>query len=452
MGLLDQFQTYIQQENLVQTEDRILLAISGGVDSMVMAHLCLQQGLAIGLAHCNFQLRGTASDGDEAFIRQWAQQLNLPFYSIRFDTEKLARAQKKSIQLLARELRYDWLESIRSAESYAKIATAHHLNDSLETFIYNFTKGSGLAGLKGIPAKNGQVIRPLLFAKKTEILDYAKRAEISFREDVSNAADKYSRNKIRHHVIPSLQEINPALEETVARNFSILQESFLLYQASIDRFKEEWVRYKAQQVFISIEGLQNQVETQQTLLFECLKGKGFHYKQLEKILQQLQSKRVGAIFYSQSHRLLIDRVYLILEPLQKPDDNSASIQVSKETQMITLSDGLLIFETKTGKPDSFASPDRSAYLDADSLMYPLQLRKWKAGDTFCPLGMNGHRQKLQDFFTNNGLSRYEKEATWILVDAQDKILWIVGHRVDDRSKIKDTTNSFLEIKYLKDIL
>ncbi len=452
MSLPIQFRQYIYGEELVRQDDRILLAVSGGIDSMVMAHLCWKEGLDIGIAHCNFQLRGNDSDADESFLREWANKIHIPFYSIRFETERLASEQKKSIQLLARELRYDWLESMRGKESYFKIATAHHLNDSLETFIYNFTKGSGMAGLRGIPARNGYLIRPLLFAKKLQLLEYAKQVDLPFREDVSNASDKYSRNKIRHHVIPRLKAINPGLEETAARNFSILHESYLLYQDSVERFKQEWVEHKGLQVFISIEGLQKHPNTQQTLLFECLRGKGFHYNQLEQIVLRMQARGVGGLYYSQSHRLLIDRAFLIVEPWQKLADNLGNIQVSKETHMITLSNGMLIFEAKTGKPTSFASPDRSAYLDADRIVYPLQLRKWKAGDVFCPLGMNGHRQKIQDFFTNNGFSRYEKEETWLLLDANDNILWVVGHRLDERNKIVNATSSFLEITYLKDIL
>lgn len=452
MDLPSRFQPFIEENNLVQQDDRILLAISGGVDSMVLAYLCWKLDYPIGLAHCNFQLRGAASDGDEAFLEAWAQQKSIPFYSIRFDTEKLAKERKESIQLLARALRYDWLENLRAQESYTSIATAHHLNDSIETFIYNFAKGTGLAGLRGIPARNGHVIRPILFAKKSEILAYAKQEQIPYREDSSNAADKYSRNKIRHHLVPKLKEINPSLEETAARNFSILQESFLLFQDSIERFKQEWVVYKAEQIFISIEGLQKHPKTQQTLLFECLRGKGFNHQQLQQVLQQMRLGRVGGLYYSRSHRLLMDRAFLILDLLQKVGDNSASIQISKETHMLTLSEGMFIFEAKPGKPTSFASPDRSAYLDLNSIQYPLQLRKWKAGDVFCPLGMHGHHQKLQDFFTNNGFSRFDKENAWLLVDAKDEILWIVGYRVDERNKIIDTTNSFLEITYLKDIL
>ncbi len=452
MSLLARFQTFIEENQLVQPGDRILLAVSGGVDSMVMAHLFWRIGLTIGLAHCNFQLRGADSDEDESFLKDWAEEKAIPFYSIRFETKKWAKEKQTSIQLLARELRYEWLREMRVEESYTAIATAHHLNDSIETFLYNFTKGTGLAGLRGIPIRNGSIIRPILFAKKTEILAYAGEEKLPYREDSSNATDKYSRNKIRHHLLPKMKEINPALEETVARNFSILHESYLLYQESVERFKESWVRYEGDRMFISIEGLEKHADTQQTLLFECLREEGFHWRQQEQILQHFHSKKVGAIFYSQSHRLLVDREFLVIEPLPTVDDNSGTIRISKETEMITLSDGMLIFEIKKGKPKSFASPDQSAYMDADKIMYPLQLRKWKSGDVFCPLGMKGHHQKVQDYFTNNGFSRYEKEETWFLVDAKDNILWIVGHRLDDRNKIIETTNSFLEITYLKEIL
>ena len=452
MSLLARFQGFIEENDLVQPGDRILMAISGGVDSMVMAHLFGQLDIEIGLAHCNFQLRGQDSAEDESFLKEWTDKVDIPFYHIRFDTAKLAKEQRTSIQLLARELRYEWLESVRRKEGYAAIATAHHLNDSIETFLYNFTKGTGLAGLRGIPIRNGHVIRPILFAKKAEVLAYATQEEIPFREDSSNTTDKYSRNKIRHHLIPKLKEINPALEETAARNFSILNESYLLFQESIERFKKEHIQFKGDRMFISIEGVEKQKSTQQTLLFECLREEGFHWRQVQQVLQHFLRQKVGGIFYSQSHRLLIDRSFLVVEPLQKIDDNSSSIPISRETQMIALSDGMLIFETKKGKPTSFASPDQSAYLDADKIAYPLQLRRWRPGDTFCPLGMKGHHQKLQDFFTNNGFSRYEKEETWLLVDVNDNILWIVGHRVDERIKIIETTNSFLEITYLKDIL
>lgn len=452
MSLLARFQAFIEENLLVQAGDSILLAVSGGVDSMVMAHLFWRLGVKIGLAHCNFQLRGADSEGDESFLKDWAEKSGIPFYSIRFETEKLAKEKQSSIQVLARDLRYAWLGEIQIQEGYTSIATAHHVNDSIETFLYNFTKGTGLAGLRGIPMRNGAIIRPMLFAKKTEILAYATEEELVYREDSSNATDKYSRNKIRHHLIPSMREINPALEETAARNFAILHETYQLYQERVERFKQNWVQHQAERMFISIEGLERHANTQQTLLFECLREEGFHWRQFDQIFQHFQRKKVGAIFYSQTHRLLIDREFLVIEPLQKLDDNSGSIQISRETEMITLSDGMLIFEHKMGKPNSFASPDQSAYLDADKIMYPLQLRRWKPGDTFCPLGMKGHHQKIQDFFTNNGFSRYQKEETWLLVDAQDEILWIVGHRVDERSKIIETTNSFLEITYLKDIL
>lgn len=452
MSLLAQFQAFIGENQLVQAGAGSLLAVSGGVDSMVMAHLFYRAGLKIGFAHCNFQLRGADSDRDELFLKEWADEKGIPFYGTRFDTQQLAQERRTSIQVLARELRYRWLEDVRLQEGYLSIATAHHLNDSIETFLYNFTKGAGLAGLRGIPKRNGFIIRPMLFAQKAEILAYASAEDIPYREDSSNATDKYARNKIRHHLIPRLREINPALEETAARNFSILNESYLLYQESVERFKKDWMHREADRLFISIEGLQKHANTQQTLLFECLKGEGFHGRQVQQVIQSVQRNKIGAIFYSQCHRLLIDRKYLVIEPLQKLDDNSSTIQISKETEMVTLSDAMLIFENKTGKPQSFASPDQSAYLDAEKIMYPLQLRKWKSGDTFCPLGMQGHHQKIQDFFTNNGFSRYEKEETWLLVDAQDEILWIVGHRVDERNKIVDTTNSFLEITYLKDIL
>lgn len=452
MSLLDHFQNFVQQEGLIQEGDRILLALSGGVDSMVMAHLFLRAKIEFGGAHCNFRLREDESDQDEAFLRAWAQSHELPFYCTSFDTTDLARQSQTSVQVLARELRYDWLEKIRISYSFTTIATAHHLNDSIETFLYNFTKGSGLAGLRGIPLRNGGVIRPLLFAKKEDILAYAKQENIPFREDSSNATDKYARNQIRHHVIPALQKINPAFEQTAARNFSILNETFQLFRDSVERFKAQWVEERDAQLIVQKKGLLLHPHTQHTLLFEAIRQGGFHFHQIQKILQHLAEGRVGALFYTSSHRLLVDREVLVMDLLRKVEDTSDTIRISQETQRVALSEGMLIFERKQGRPAFFASPDRAAYLDADLIQYPLQLRRWNPGDVFCPLGMQGKHQKLQDFFSNNGLSRFEKEKIWVLVDADDNILWIVGYRLDERFRIRTTTTSFLEITYIKDDL
>lgn len=452
MGLLDHFRHFVKEKALIQEGARVLLAISGGVDSMVLANLLLQSEIEFGVAHCNFQLRGVESDEDEFFVRDWAKTNQIPFYITRFQTEALAQKRKTSIQLLARELRYEWLENIRQQQFFTSISTAHHLNDSLETFLYNFTKGAGLAGMRGVPLRNEKIIRPLLFASKEAILSFAKEEGINYREDSSNPTGKYARNKIRHHVVPILKKINPSLEDTAARNFNILHQSYLLLQERVEQFKVDWVEEIEGQIHISLAGLHENPLTQQTLLFECIRHAGFHYRQIEQLLLQLSKRRVGAIYYSMSHRLLVDRDALILDQLETVDDTCNSILISKETEMIALSNGMLIFDVKNGKPDSFGSPDQSALLDADTLMYPLQLRKWKAGDVFCPLGMNGQHQKLQDFFSNNGLSRFEKEKVWLLVDAKDNIVWIVGYRIDDRNKINANTNSFLDITYVKDSL
>ncbi len=451
MRLLQQFQSFVESEKLIDPKDKVLLAVSGGVDSVVMVHLFAQAGLDFAIAHCNFGLRGQDSDEDEAFIKTLAETIDCPFYVTAFETEVIALERKASIQLVARSLRYDWLEKIREENGYHAIATAHHLNDSLETFIYNFTKGAGLRGLRGIPVRNGRIIRPLLFTKRESIEAFAEEQGIPFKTDSSNAQDKYARNKIRHHVVPVLKQINPSLEETSARNLQHLGEAFFLYEATIQKFKEEWVESRNHQLLISKAGLRQYLPAATTLLYECVREAGFHVEQVMQMLTHLDTQ-AGALFYTTGYRVLADRDSYILSPIEKVGDNSQLKSIDANTDVLRLSDLMLIFTPKVGQPTHFSPSSAVAYLDIARLTYPLTVRHWQNGDVFCPLGMKGKHQKLQDFFTNNGFSRFEKEKTWLLVNGDGEIIWLVGHRLDDRFKIEKDTKTFLEITIVKDNL
>mgnify|MGYP000598129530 CR=1 FL=1 len=446
--MLHQFTKYFSDNQLINPKQKTLLAVSGGIDSVVLCHLFKRANLNFGIAHCNFNLREAASNEDELFVKKLAQQLQVAFFSIPFSTAKIAQQRKQSIQVVARDLRYEWLKKIRVANDFDHIATAHHLNDSVETVLYNFTKGCGIRGLHGILPKNGKIIRPLLFATKEEIENFAKTAGIQWREDASNATDKYARNKIRHHVIPVLESLNPNFVKTADENIKRLRETEALYDFAIEKMKADLVEETAGTLKISIEKLRLS-PAPLTILFEILKPYHFNNRQVEQVLQSIgqaeDDKLAGKTFYANDYCLLIDRDFLIL----KKDNVEAvdHILIYKKDNQITLPDHILKIKT-TEKPLHFSKDKQLAYLDFDKLNFPLKLRRWQAGDYFCPLGMKGKRQKLQDFFSNNKLTKFEKAAVWIL-ENQGEICWIVGHRLDERYKVTSSTNTCLQISLAK---
>ena len=442
--MLQSFNQFINLNRLFSPEDRCLLAISGGVDSMVMAHLFQESGLSFGIAHCNFKLRGKDSDGDEQFVEDVAKKLKIPFYTTSFDTVKVAENQGLTIQEAARNLRYDWLESIQKKYRFDYISTAHHLNDSLETVLYNFTKGSGIRGLHGIPLRNGKVIRPLLFAEREQIEVYAKEHEISFREDASNTSDKYARNKIRLQVIPALKELNPAIVQTSRRTIRYLSDAEYLMDLALKELRTQLVEEKETALHIDLEGLQKHAASA-TILFEWTREMGFHSDQVMQGLNQ-RKNQPGAVFYSATHRMLFDRKQIIIAPVKDPEKD-VSFLIRKEDTQLQLSDGLLTMGYAKGMPATFSEDNWEACLAADKLTFPLKLRHWEKGDYFMPFGMKGKRQKLKDFFVRQKVTRFEKERIWLLETFSGEICWIIGHRMDDRFKINSGTTNIYLLKF-----
>ncbi len=439
--MIDDFKLFLRDQIACKSSDPILLAISGGIDSVVLAHLLYKSDFNFGLAHCNFQLRGEAADQDESFVQQLAQSMEVPFFSIAFDTDIIAAQRKQSIQVVARDLRYEWLEKIRLTEGYSFIATAHHINDSIETILYNFAKGSGIRGLSGIPIKNGKVIRPLLFTNKKDILAFAKTEKISFREDASNASDKYTRNRIRHHIVPELEKINPSLDTTIQQSVQHLKDTASLLDWAIEKIKKDLMQSHQDQHRIDLKKL-SQYPANNTILYELLHPFGFNGDQVLQ-LQKEQSTNSGRQFYSADYRLLIDRDQLMIQPIAAAS-NVKPFTIEKGQTEIWMGNQQLSIEEKEDKPGHFSNDKKQAYLDLDQLVFPLQVRRWKAGDIFQPLGMKGCHQKVQDFLTNQKLSILEKEQLWIL-ESDQKICWIIGHRLDERFKIKDSTKSVMKI-------
>lgn len=445
-NFITKFQDFITANELFAPDERVLLAVSGGVDSVVMCHLFHLAGFDFGIAHCNFQLRGEASEGDAIFVKALAAKLGVPFFSKSFDTQAFADEQKISIQMAARELRYAWLEDIRQRHDYQQIATAHHLNDSIETFFYNFAKGTGIRGLQGIPMKNGRIIRPLLFATKDEILAFANAKNLAYRADASNEESKYDRNKIRHHVIPTLREINSDFEQTSAGNLRRIQETMHLFDWALAQIRREAVAETSGGIRMDVAKVLEHQPAVQTILYEFLNPFGFHADQIGQMLESFE-RQSGAIFYSETHRLLVDREFFVIEK-QTFDTGQEQFVISAGTREFRTDVGNFTFAYKTGRPETFTSDSFIVHLDAEKITFPLTLRHWQAGDFFYPLGLSGSRQKLQDFFTNQKLSRFEKERVWLLLSGNE-ICWVVGHRLDERFKITDETTSYWVIRFQK---
>ena len=443
--MLRDFKTFVKKQALFTESDRLLLAVSGGVDSMVLVSLFAQTSIDFGIAHCNFKLRGEASDLDAKFVQNKAETLNIPFFLQEFDTKREAQASKKSIQVTARLLRYDWLEKIARDHHFQFIATAHHMDDSIETILYNWAKGSGIKGLLGVPLKNGIVIRPLLFADKAQILAYAESYQIAFREDASNQEDKYTRNKIRHSVVPLLRSINPNLSKTVAANIFRLKETQEWMQKSIQELEATCVDRNDHEIRIKTLPLQHQSNLT-TPLHIWLYPYGFNEGQIQQIIKE-DFCNVGAQFYSSTHQLLIDRHELIVSPRPSPSSHSEKIFIYPDTEEIKHELFSLKMKTVLGNKIEFNTDNFSVKIDSQKLQFPLILRHWKPGDAFTPLGMKGKKQKLQDFFSNRKINRLEKNKIWILENGDQKIIWVVGYRISEQFKIKESTSTGIRFSF-----
>jgi len=440
--MLDSFVSYIRNHGLFGKEAKLLLAFSGGVDSVVLAHLLREAGHTFDLAHCHFNLRGDEADGDEAFCLEQAEQLGCRLHHQRFDTKGYAATHDLSIQMAARELRYTWFRELKAKHGYDHILTAHHADDSIETFFVNLVRGSGLNGLTGIAPQQNEVVRPLLFAFKNEILEYAQAHALPHRHDSSNQERKYKRNYLRHEVIPVLRRLNPSFGQTMVRNMARLEES----EQMVAYFAEEKFKAICSQeealLRIDIELLLAE-PCRKSLLHRWLYPLGFNENQVDQLLQSLsQGAHPGKLFNSPTHRLTVAREHLLVMP-RSFDDADEHYLIGDVNDLGHLPVALRI--ERSG--DLSISPLREvASLDADLVSFPLTLRRWKAGDSFKPLGMKGFR-KLSDFFTSEKMNQFEKENTWIL-ESGGNIIWVLNRRIDERFRLTEKTKQILKITYL----
>jgi len=390
--MLTSFLTFVNEHRLHLDGTPSLLAVSGGIDSMVMAELFRQAGFPFALAHCNFGLRGEESDGDEQFVIQWAQTAGVPYHVQRFDTQQVADDQHISIQMAARDLRYAWFHELLNNFNYAHLALAHHADDSIETVLLNLVRGTGLAGLTGIAPVRPPVIRPLLYTSKKDILDFAHRENIAWREDSSNATDHYRRNVLRHRVLPVLQELNPSLEATFQQTSERLRAASAVLDTFLTSWKTKAVRHEGDTLYISIEILRQASEPTYHL-HAVLEPFGYSYAQTQDIVAALDSIS-GKQFHSQGYTVLKDRTELVVSPKIQPAATT-SIFITESTNRITLPENkVLDISHHTFEPAFDPITDKqTAYFDAALLRYPLMVRPWQHGDWFCPFGMNRKRKK-----------------------------------------------------------
>ncbi len=446
--MIERFRQYIAKEKLFLPEDKILLAVSGGIDSVVMAELFHRAGFHFGIAHVNFSLRDIESDGDEDFVRELAGRYKVKFFTTRFNTAEEAKQRKLSTQMAARELRYDWFEDILDKEGFQYLATAHHRDDSVETFLINLSRGTGISGLHGILPKQGRILRPMLFAGRVDISEFAAAENISYREDSSNASTKYLRNRIRHTIIPEFLKLNPVFLSDMDLTIGRLRDAESIYKALINQKKKDLLILEENQVKLSLDEI-IKLHPLKTWLYELLSDYNFSEAVVIEIIKSLDDIS-GKIFFSASHRLIKDREFLIITPIE---DNTFSSPSSIQHYYLDEDDinlyNPLNLSISIEKADGFNIPDdpQSACLDLDKLTFPLNIRKWKQGDYFFPLGMKS-KKKLSDYFTDRKFSIPQKENTWLLCDGQD-IVWIIGHRIDDRYKVTSATRNIYIVR-LKD--
>jgi len=427
------FTQFIEQNQLFSRNDKVLAAVSGGMDSVLMARLLKEAGVNFGIAHCNFQLRGDEANADQLFVKELAGQLEVPFYTTNFDTGSYASERKISIQMAARELRYQWFQQISRQNGYACIALAHHQNDAIETILLNLTRGTGIAGMHGILPKNGNLVRPLLFLTRDEIAGIIEKEGIVYVEDSSNSSAKYARNKLRLEVIPKLKELNPALEETFGRNLGRFRNLEILLAEKLNALRKELFERHEHAIHISIDALKK-MHPQQFLLFGLLQEYGFNESTVEDIISALD-KHPGRVFESENYTIVLDRQKLILSEKQHNEIAPAIIKLrDNETHFGSYRLNILHDDSPLIVKDNLMATS----VDTEKLIYPLTIRNWQQSDFFHPLGMKT-KKKLSDFFIGEKVPLHEKKQVPLLVNGNGDIIWIAGYRLDDRYKVTPKT-------------
>jgi tRNA(Ile)-lysidine synthase len=446
--MLKKFTTYIAQHHLFTKDDKLLIAVSGGVDSVVLCELCKQAGFNFSIAHCNFQLRGAESERDEKFVKELAAKYGVDVFIKRFYTGEYSVENKISIQEAARQLRYTWFRELKDAcaienreKKFPFLLTAHHANDNIETLLMNFFRGTGIAGMTGIPVKTDWIRRPLIDFYKKELVDFAFENKLEFVEDSSNACDKYTRNFLRNELIPKLSNIYPKIQENLSATIKRFNDIEKLWELSVGEMKKKLCKVKGKEIHIPVKQLM--MVDNRAFIYEIVKDYGFSEKQIDEVIK-LSSSESGSYLDSPGspYRIIRHRHWFIISPLSTEEAVNIIIEPGQED--INFSLGTLRISKSTQiDPDKIKSNNLTATLDLKNTIYPLLLRKWKTADYFYPLGMK-KKKKISRFLIDQKLSKTDKEKVWV-IESNKKIIWVVGYRIDERFKLTEKTKEALQL-------
>lgn len=458
MKLLERFTEHTRKHRLFSLHDKLILAVSGGVDSVLLCELCKQAGYDFMIAHCNFQLRGEESERDERFVMELGDKYKVRVEVKKFETEKYAAENKLSIQEAARKLRYDWFEELVNGQlsivnnapgsSHAYLLTAHHADDNNETLLMNFFRGTGLHGLTGIPEKTGSIRRPLLPFSKEELLAFAKENNLPWVEDSSNESTKYTRNYFRKELIPALQKVFPQVKENLQDNISRFKEIEALYRLSVDAVKKKLVRKKGNELHIPVKQLLGYHN--RALIYDLIADYGFTEKQIDEVIKLGHSESGRYVDApGGDYRIIKHRHWFIISPAA--GDNLENIIIEESSGQVPFALGLLQVQSLPAAGFKLPVTHNAACFDRKEISFPLILRKWKTGDYFYPLGMKKQssdkqgKKKVARFLIDQKLSKTDKEKVWVL-ESNQRIIWVVGMRIDNRVKINDKTKQVLQVK------
>ena len=435
--------SFIKSEGLFSPDSRIIVAVSGGADSVMLLRVLVSAGFDCVAAHCNFHLRSEESDRDQSFVESLCAELSVPLEIVHFQTEEYAAQHKLSIEMAARELRYGWFEQIRVKHGADVIAVAHHADDVVETFLMNIVRGTGIHGLTGIKPVAGRIVRPLLCLYRSEIEEYMRLNSFAYVTDSTNLQQDYLRNKFRLSVIPLLQSVNPAAKANILSDIGHLRDVEAIYNARVSQLRQTVVNEGADGELRIVVRELLATEAPSTLLFEYLSPLGFTATQCSDMVESARNANVGRVWQSQSHTSYLDRGVFTVKPSR--EDDSSEVIVTEEDMRNGKKAGGLSFVIMPSAEVRFSKGNAVAYADFDKVAFPLVVRTWRAGDVICPLGMNGRAKKVSDVLIDSKISISKKSAVRVVTDATGKIMWVVGLRSDERFSLTEKTSAAIKI-------